>query len=155
MAHDQLRLDLIHRVHGNANHNQQRSPAEVEIDVQSVQHPVWQAFEKAADWPDQVIQVDTNHQPFRNKRNDDEVQRANQCDSGQNLVDVVCRALARTNAGDEPAVLAHVVGNLVGVEDNGNIEVRKEDDGNRVENGVERLAPLKVFNDPAEPLGFA
>ncbi len=39
VAHDQLRFDLLDSVHRHAHDNQQGSSAEVEIHVQSVQHP--------------------------------------------------------------------------------------------------------------------
>jgi hypothetical protein len=37
MAHNQLRFDLLNRVHGHAHHDQQGSSAKVEIHVQPVQ----------------------------------------------------------------------------------------------------------------------
>src|SRR6185437_10745585 len=39
MAHDQLRLDLLHRVHGHPDHDQQRGAAEVERHPQAVEEP--------------------------------------------------------------------------------------------------------------------
>src|ERR1700694_6008103 len=38
VTHDQLRLNLLHRIHGHANHDQQRRAAEVKINVQPLQH---------------------------------------------------------------------------------------------------------------------
>ena len=72
MPHDQLRFDLVDRVHCYANHDQQRSSAEIKIYVQPVQHPIGQMLEKASDRPSQVIEVNADHHPFRNERNDDE-----------------------------------------------------------------------------------
>src|SRR4051794_2871881 len=45
VAHDQLRLDLIDRIHGHADDDQQRGSSEVEVDVQTFEqlarsHPV-------------------------------------------------------------------------------------------------------------------
>ena len=37
MAHDQLRLNLIHSIHRHTHHNQQRRAAEIESHVQPVQ----------------------------------------------------------------------------------------------------------------------
>ena len=39
MPHNQLRFNLLHRIHRHADHNQERGAAEVEIDIQPVQQP--------------------------------------------------------------------------------------------------------------------
>ena len=57
---------------------------------------------------------------------DDQVQAANQGDARQDLVNVVRRAFARTNARDEAAILPHVVRNFVRVEDDGHVEEAKK-----------------------------
>jgi len=44
----------------------------------------------------------------------------------KNLVDVIGCPLAGANTGNKSAILPHVVRNLVGVEDNGNVEVREK-----------------------------
>src|SRR4051812_45274930 len=40
VAHDQLRLDLLDRIHGHAHHDQQRRAAEVEVEPHSGGEPV-------------------------------------------------------------------------------------------------------------------
>jgi len=47
------------RVHGNADDNQKRGSAEIEIDTQAVGHPGRQPLEKGAQETRQVIQMDT------------------------------------------------------------------------------------------------
>ena len=37
MPHDELRFDLVNRVHGHADDNQQRCPAKIEIRADSIQ----------------------------------------------------------------------------------------------------------------------
>src|ERR1700686_4552047 len=97
-----------------------------------------------------MVQVNASNHPFGNQRSDDEIGGSYQGDAGQNLIDVVSSALARTDSGNKSAILPHVVGNLVRVEDNGNIEVGEENDACGVEHGVHRLAPVKRSQYPAD-----
>ena len=83
-----------------------------------------------------------NH-PFRNERDENEIQSADQRDAGENFVDEISGALAGADAGNKASVLAHVVRNLGRVKDNGNVKVRKEDDAQTIKQRVERLAPLE------------
>lgn len=39
MAHDELRFDLIHGIHGYANDDQQRGSPEEEVDAQAIEEP--------------------------------------------------------------------------------------------------------------------
>ena len=39
VAHDELRLDLGHRVHGHAHDDQERGAAEVEVEAQALRDP--------------------------------------------------------------------------------------------------------------------
>ena len=97
----------------------------------------------------EVVEVNTADQHRRNDGDDDEVERADQRDAGEDIVDEVGGALAGADAGDEAAVLAHVVGDVVGTEDDGDIEVGEEDDGGDVEDHVPGLAG----SDGAEAAG--
>ena len=54
--------------------------------------------------------------------------RADQRDARQDVVDEVRGARAGPDAGDEAAILAHVVGDVVRAEDDRDIEVGEEDD---------------------------
>ena len=58
----------------------------------------------------------------------------------KNLADVIAGGAARTNAGDEAAVLAHVVGELRRIENDADVEEREQDDQDDVDQVVERLA---------------
>ena len=84
-------------------------------------------IEERPDQPD-VVEVNTADQQRRDDGDDDEVDRADQRDAGEHIVDEVGGALAGANAGDEAAVLAHVVGDIVRTEDDRDVEVREEDD---------------------------
>ena len=58
VAHNQLRLNLVDRIHGDAHHDQQRGAAEVEVDAQSVQQPAREMrVDKVAD-KRQMLQLD-------------------------------------------------------------------------------------------------
>src|SRR5438270_10420602 len=85
--------------------------------------------------------MDTSDHPLGNEGDDDQVQRTHQGDARQNVVDCVGGATAGANAGNKPAILAHVVGYFIRVEDNRHIEVGEEDDTHRVEKLVQGLAP--------------
>src|ERR1700748_2473604 len=110
VAHDELGLDLVDGVHGYADHDEERSSAEVEAHVQAVGDPGGQFFEESADQPE-VVEVDSADKNLRNQGDDDQVQRAYQGDAGKDVVDKVRRASSRADAGNEAAVLPHIVGN--------------------------------------------
>ena len=86
----------------------------------------------------------------RDDGDDDEIERADQRDAGEHVVDEVGGALAGTDAGDEATVLAHVVGDVVGAEDDGDIEICEEDDGDDLEDFVPGLAGGDGAEDWAE-----
>src|SRR5580693_2863307 len=143
VAHDELCFNLRHRIHRHADHDQQRRAAEIKRYAQTVGHPGGQALEKCSDRSVQVIEMDSRDHPFWNEGNDDQIQSAYQSDPGQDLIDVVGGSLTRPNARNKPAILPHVVGNLVGVEDDRHIEVREENNAHRIKKRVERLAPAQ------------
>src|SRR5882672_350062 len=65
VAHDQLRLDLCYRIHGHAHHNQQRSPAKIEIPSQPVGYPHRKALKQRSSQPErQVVQVNAGDHPL-------------------------------------------------------------------------------------------
>src|SRR5882757_703727 len=139
VAHDELRFDLLRGIHGNADDNEQRRAAKVEVDAKTVGHPGGQVVKDGADEPD-VVEVDSADEQGRNDGDDDEVERADQRDAGEDVIDEVGRTLAGADAGDEASVLAHVVGNVVGAEDDGDIEVGEENDCCDLEDFVPGLA---------------
>src|SRR5262249_20266148 len=102
----------------------------------------------------QVVQVNTGDHPFRNERNNDEIQGADQGDAGENLIDMIGSAPPRTDAGNKPAVLAHVVGNFVWIEDDRHVEVREENDADRIQQRVQRLTPFQRIDERAQVAVF-
>ena len=63
---------------------------------------------------------------------------AGEADAEDHLGQVVARRRARSDARDEAAVLAQLVGRLVGLEGEGGVEVGEADGQQEVEDDVER-----------------
>src|SRR5437588_5072667 len=122
VTHDELRFDLLHGIHGDADDDQQRGAAEVEVDAETVGHPGRERVERASDERD-VVEVNTANQEGWNDGDDDEVDGADQRDAGEDVIDEVRRAAAGTDAGNKAAVLAHVIGDVIRAEHDGDIEV--------------------------------
>src|SRR3984957_7375273 len=97
-----------------------------------------------------MVQVNAGNHPLGNKRNDDQIKRAHQRDAGQDFIDEIRGALARTNAGNKSAILAHVVGDFARIEDDRDVEVSEEDNSYRIENRIERLAPTQPADEIPE-----
>src|SRR6266568_371081 len=142
VAHDELRLDLVDRIHSHANDDQKRGAAKVKVDVETVQYPVRQSIEERAAHPDrQIVEVNTCNHPFWDQRNDDQVKRAYQGNTGEHIVDVVAGANSGTNARNKPTILLHVVADVFWIKDNRHIEVSKKEDTDRIQERVQRFAP--------------
>src|SRR5579859_3374484 len=148
VAHDELGLDLVDRVHGHADYDQERGTAEVEAHVQAVGDPGGQLFKETSEQPE-VVKVDAADQDLRDQGDDDQVEGAYQGNPGEDVVDEVRCTPAGADAGDEAAVLAHVVGNVVRAEDDGDVEVGKEDDAYH----VEQFVPGFTGTQPIENTG--
>src|SRR3954469_6405686 len=130
----ELALDLLHRVEGDADHDQDRRASEREV----------------------LVRVHQRDGDERDQRDETEVQRTWQRDTGQDVLEVLLGRLARPDPGDEAAVLLHVVGHFFGVEGDGDVEVGEEDDEGEVQEHVEGVVALdQVGRDPRGPLGVA
>ena len=111
LVRQQMAVDLRHRVHRHAT---RRSAARCRRNRTAARHRRPGVSGKQAD--------------------DGQIGRADHRDAGQHVVDVVGRALARTDAGNEAAMLLQIVGRLRRVEDDRRVEEGEEDD----QRGVER-----------------
>ena len=98
---EQVGVNLGHRVHGDADHDQKAGAAEIEG------HGI------------------TRNQNFRQHADDGQVGRANNGEPGQNIVQIIGSALAGTNAGDKSAVFAEIVSGLGRIENDGRVENAK------------------------------
>src|SRR5258708_35708486 len=97
VTHDELRFDLLRGVHGDADDDEQRGAAKVEVDAKTIGHPGRQAVKDGADEP-YVVEVDSADEQSRNDGDDDEVERADQSDGGEQVIDQVGGALAGAEA---------------------------------------------------------
>src|SRR5712672_1821365 len=141
IPHDQLRFELLHSVHGHADHDQQRCAAEIKLHAQTFQEPGREmAIEPATDAPPKMVEVDTGDQPLRQQTNYREVDGADKREALQNPADVLAGGASRPDARNEAAVLAHVVREFGRVEDDSDVEEREQDDQNDVDQVVQRLA---------------
>src|SRR5271169_2806371 len=95
--------------------------------------------EDRADEPE-MVEVDSADQEGRDDGDDHEIKRADQRNAGEHVVDEVGGALAGADAGDESTIFAHIVGDVVGAEDDGDVEIREEDNGSDLEDFVPGLA---------------
>src|SRR5579864_8079787 len=129
IAHDQLRFDLLNGIHGHADHDQKRSAAEIEIDVQPFEHESpHMVIEPGAQSSGQMMEVNTRDHPFREQTDCGEIDAADKGEPAQDAIDVLGGVAAGPYAGDEAAVLAHIVGKLGGIENDAHVEKRKQND---------------------------
>src|SRR2546430_6581467 len=150
VTHDELRFNLSNRVHRYPNYDQQRRTAEIKRYSQTVGHPGRQAFKERSYSAGQMVQGNGGDHPFRDERDDDQVESSHQRDAGENLIDVIGSSLSGTDTRNESAVLPHVVSNFVGVENNRYVEVCEKDDSYCIQQSVERLAPAKGVHHRSE-----
>src|SRR6266850_1269492 len=109
VAHDQLRFDLLDRVHRHPDDDQQRGSSEVELDAQPARDPFGQRpLERRTDSRDRP-DVEPADEEDGQQRHEAEVDRPAERDPRQDPVDVLGRPPAGPDAGDEAAVLLEVV----------------------------------------------
>src|SRR5690606_28608992 len=113
---DQVPLYLRNRVKRNADDNQQRRATKVE------------GYAGRGD------------QELRQKADNYQVDGTDQCDAGQDVVNVLGCTLTRTVARNKAGVLLQLVGRVLRVEHDSRVEERKEHDHRRIQEHVERLA---------------
>src|SRR5438477_4466839 len=152
VAHDELRLDLLDRVHRHANHDQQRRSAEVELEAHSFGEPDRQMRVEPRAHPERkMVHVHAGDQDLRQDADGGEIDRADERDARQHAVDVVGGLPARADAWDEAAVFAHVIGRVDRIEDDRRVEVTEEDDADDLQHVVERLADADLIADGLHP----
>src|SRR5256714_11190176 len=114
VAHQELRLELLHGLERHPDRDEDRRPAERELlDVPRVQHDVG------------------------DQRDGREEQRAGQRDAYEDVVQVVRGGPAWTDPRNEPSVLPDVVGRVHRVERDRRVEVGEEDDEEAVDEHVQ------------------
>src|SRR2546426_9370614 len=153
VAHHQLRFELLHGVHSHADYNQQRSAAEIERHAKTFQDEAPRVgIKPSPQGAGQVMQFDAGNHPFRDQADQGEINATNESQPPENLVDVFGRVPPRSDAGNEPAVLAHVVSELRRIEHDAYVEEREQNDQRDVDQRVQRLAPRERLGEFVEKL---
>src|SRR6056297_1057647 len=130
----QLRFDLFDGVQTDAHHDQQAGATEDEV----------------------LRNAQATEGEYRQHGDQAQVERTRGGQSSQDVVQVVRSRLSSANAGDEPAVLLHVVGNIGRVEGDRHIEVGEEDDQQEVRQQVPGSGSgTEVLLHPLRPAGLA
>src|SRR5579863_3317260 len=81
VPHDQLSFQLLHRVHGHTDDDQQRRAAEIKLHAQTFQEPHGEmAVEPGANAPADVVEVNASNHPFRQQTDNRQVHRADKCE---------------------------------------------------------------------------
>src|SRR5215208_5419591 len=112
VAHHQLGLELLHRVQGDADDDQQRGSAEEEVGAGLVYEDGWQRGDGR------------------------QVERARKGQASQDAIEELRRRAARPHPRNEPAVLLEVVGLVDRVEGDRRVEVGEDDDEYRLAHDV-------------------
>src|SRR5258706_14868807 len=95
MAHDELRFDLLDRIHRHADDDEEGGSTEVEVEAHTRRHPGRQhPVEPGAEAERQLGHVDAGDEELGEDADGGQVDRADECDAGQHAVDVVGRLFA-------------------------------------------------------------
>src|SRR3954452_9177921 len=108
VPHHQLRLELLHRVQRDADDDEDRGAAEVEV------------------------RRGLRDEDRRQSRDDGQIDRARERQSGEDAIQELGRRPPGSHPGDDPAVLLEVVGLVDRIEGDRRVEVREEDDEDRL-----------------------
>ncbi|MPL95824.1 hypothetical protein SDC9_41996 [bioreactor metagenome] len=121
LVREQVRLDLIDRVHRHRDHDQHRGAAEVERDRQ------------------------LRAQDLGQQTDGGEIGRADHQHARHDVIEIFLGLLAGPDARDEAALVLQVVGNLVRLERHvRGVEIGEEDDHRGEEREIERLAGAEI-----------
>jgi hypothetical protein len=132
VAHHQLAVDLLDRLEGHAHGDEDGDAEEAEL------LPAPRVAQRLAD-DERRHERDAGHEQGARKR-----------DAAEDLGQVPLGLVAGSDARDEPALLADLVGLLVRIELDRRVEVGEGDDQDAVEGQVEgRRGPHQVVVDPA------
>lgn len=113
-------MNLRHRIHGYADHDQQTGSSKIKRHLVS------------------------RNQKFRKQTDKNQIQRAHRSYARQHVIEVIRRVLARTNARNKAAVFAQHLRIFLGIKYDRSVKEAKECDQKPVENHVDRLAVLQV-----------
>src|SRR5262245_25607588 len=155
MAHHKLRLDLADRIHCDAYDDQQARAAEIERVPQPGHEPVRQYGVEPRPDQGQGLHLEAADYELRDQADDHQINRADCSQPNQNRVQVIAGALARADAGNERALLTQILGDLVGVENDRDIEKREENDQHDEERLVNRVPAAQPSIQRLQPAPIA
>src|SRR5258708_39271427 len=92
------------------------------------------------DAPADGVKGDGGDQALRQQANHGEINRADKGEPFQNLADVLGSGASRPNPRNKAALLAHVVREFRRIENDSDVEERKQNDHQNVDEVIERLA---------------
>src|SRR5262249_7554058 len=98
-----------------------------------------------------MVQRDARNHDVGNQTEQRKVQSAHHGDLGEDVVHVIGGVTAGADAGNEAAVLAHVVGSLIRVENDRNVEEAEEDDAGNEEYVVQHFTMLNTLQRGRQP----
>src|SRR6266705_1000425 len=151
VPHDELRFDLLHRVHGDADDDQERRPAEIELQAEPLRQERRQPrVQRRADERER-LDVEPADQDLGEQRDHDEIDGSHERQTRQDLVQVFRRPPPGADSRDEAAVFLHVVGHVHRVEDDRDVEIAEEDDGHEVEEVVEGHGVVELVVQAGQP----
>ena len=122
-----MALDLSHRIHRDADHDQDGGTAQRKAEIVFVEHELGQQADKS------------------------QIGGADHSDAGERVVDELGALLARTDAGEHAAILLQILGSLFRIEDDRGVEEREEDDQRRIDDQIHRLAAAEIGDDNFQP----
>src|SRR2546426_93050 len=155
VAHHELGLDVLHGVHGHTDNDQQRGAAKIKRDVEAFENQAREMRVKPRPDQPKVVQFDARNHPLRQQANQSQIHAAHKRQPAENAVDVLGGVPSGTDAGNKPSILAHVVGQLGGIEDDPHVEKREQNNQRNVDQRVKRLAPFQRVRQVLEKLVLA
>ena len=97
-------MNLADGIHGHVNYDQQAGTTQEERNASLSDHV------------------------FRNNADKSQIDCSDDRDARQHVIEIVFSPLARTDAGDEAAILLQIVSGFFGIEDNCGVEETEEDE---------------------------
>ena len=89
----------------------------------------------------QMVKLQPGNHPFRNQADQRQIHAADEGQARENPADVLGGVAPRTYAGNKPAMLAHVVGQLGRIEYDAHVKKGKTNNQRYIEQRIQRLAP--------------
>jgi len=123
VSHNEVRLDLLEGIEGNADDNDKASTAEIERNISDFR------------------------EEFRDNCNESEEDRAWESDSNQDVVDVSCSIFSRENTRDKATVFFHIFSHIDRIKSDSGVEVSEEDNHAHIEDSINCVSRGECSSD--------